>query len=110
MNRGDIYSLSLDPVSGREQQGTRPVLIVSSSEFNKAAGVVMVVPITNGGNFARQAGFSVSLSGAGTATTGIVRCDQLRTVDLRARNGRRIEAVPDYIVQDVLGRLETILG
>ncbi|MDO8280091.1 MAG: type II toxin-antitoxin system PemK/MazF family toxin [Burkholderiaceae bacterium] len=26
MDRGDIYLVSLDPTSGQEQQGTRPVL------------------------------------------------------------------------------------
>ena len=35
MARGDIYMVSLDPTSGREQQGTRPVLIVSPSTFNQ---------------------------------------------------------------------------
>ncbi len=31
MKRGDIYMVSLDPTKGREQQGDRPVLIVSTS-------------------------------------------------------------------------------
>lgn len=35
MERGDIYLVSLDPTSGHEQQGTRPVLVVSPSSFNQ---------------------------------------------------------------------------
>lgn len=76
MKRGDIYLVSLDPTQGHEQQGTRPVLIVSPDRFNQVMRVPIVVPITSGGRFARNAGFSVSLTNAGTRTTGIVRCDQ----------------------------------
>ncbi len=35
MKRGDIFLVSLDPTSGHEQQGTRPVLIVSPDDFNQ---------------------------------------------------------------------------
>jgi len=35
MDRGDIYVVSLDPTAGHEQQGTRPVLIVSPLAFNR---------------------------------------------------------------------------
>jgi len=68
-----------------------------------------VLPITSGGNFARTAGFAVSLMGAGTQTTGIIRCDQPRALDLRARNGRKLERVPQAIIDEVLARLTAIL-
>jgi mRNA interferase ChpB len=29
MERGDIYLVSLDPTSGHERQGARPVLVIS---------------------------------------------------------------------------------
>ncbi len=29
MERGDIYLVSLDPTAGHEQQGKRPVLVIS---------------------------------------------------------------------------------
>lgn len=108
MNRGDIYLVSLDPTAGREQQGTRPVLIVSSSAFNRVTRAPVVLPITSGGNFARTAGFAVSLMGAGTSTTGVVRCDQPRTLDLAARSGRRLESVPDAILDEVLAKFSAI--
>lgn len=108
MERGDIYLVSLDPTSGHEQQGTRPVLIVSPSAFNRLAKTPIVLPITRGGNFARMAGFAVSLSGAGTATTGVVRCDQPRVLDLGARKARRIESVPPFIMDEVLAKLATL--
>ena len=109
MNRGDIWLVSLDPTAGHEQQGTRPVLIVSPAPFNKLTGTPVVLPITTGGSFARRRGFAVSLEGAGTRTAGVIRCDQPRALDLPARNGKLLETVPEHIIDDVLARLATIL-
>ena len=109
MRQGEIWLVSLDPTFGHEQQGNRPVLIVSPAPFNRLTGTPIVLPITTGGSFARRAGFAVSLTGAGTRTTGVIRCDQPRALDLAARNGRRLETVPEQITDDALARLATIL-
>jgi len=108
MERGDIYLVSLDPTSGHEQQGTRPVLVVSPAAFNRLTKTPVVLPITSGGNFARTAGFTVSLMGAGTNTTGVIRCDQPRALDLGSRHGRKLESVPESIMDEVLARLAPI--
>jgi len=105
MRRGEIWLVPLDPTAGHEQRGQRPVLIVSPDTFNHVTRVPIVVPITTGGRFARTAGFAVSLTGAGTKTTRVVRCDQPRALDLSARNGRRLEQVPDAITSEVLAKL-----
>ncbi|BBU87687.1 hypothetical protein EIMP300_90870 [Escherichia coli] len=109
MERGEIWLVSLDPTAGHEQQGTRPVLIVTPAAFNRVTRLPVVVPVTSGGNFARTAGFAVSLDGVGIRTTGVVRCDQPRTIDMKARGGKRLERVPETIMNEVLGRLSTIL-
>lgn len=109
MERGDIYLVSLDPTSGHEQRGTRPVLVVSPSAFNRLTKTPVVLPITQGGSFARTAGFAVSLMGAGTDTAGIVRCDQPRAIDLGSRKARKLESVPAAIMDEVLAKLATIL-
>ncbi len=108
-DRGDIYLVSLDPTFGHEQRGQRPVLVISPESFNRVTGVPVVLPITTGGNFARTAGFAVSLDGVGTRTTGIVRCDQPRALDLAARNARRLERAPISVVEEVLARVVAIL-
>lgn len=105
MERGDIYLVSLDPTAGHEQQGRRPVLVISPGKFNRLTGVPIVLPITTGGGFARTAGFAVSLMNAGTRTTGIVRCDQPRALDLHARRGKKLESIPDNIVDEVLSKV-----
>ncbi|MCQ2995771.1 type II toxin-antitoxin system PemK/MazF family toxin [Pseudomonas syringae] len=106
MRRGDIYLVSLDPTEGREQRGSRPVLIVSPAEFNEATKLPVVCPITSGGDFARRIGFAVPIMGI--KTTGVVRCDQPRALDLGARNGRKVDTLPADIMNDVLARLATI--
>ncbi len=108
MQRGEIWLVGLDPAEGHEQKGRRPVLIVSPEAFNRVTGVPVVLPITTHGSFARTAGFAVSLTGAGIKTTGVVRCDQPRALDLGARHGRRLERVPEAIMDDVLAKLATI--
>src|SRR5271169_1946116 len=108
MKRGEIWLVSLDPTSGHEQKGRRPVLIVSPEPFNRITKLPVVLPITSGGNFARTAGFAVPLSGAGTKTTGVVRCDQPRALDLAARGGKKLESVSTAIIDEVLAKLAPI--
>jgi len=106
MKRGDIYLVDLEPTKGREQRGHRPVVIVSPEAFNRATSLPVILPITNGGDFARRLGFAVPL--AGTKTTGIVRCDQPRVIDVKARNGRKVEALPAVTLDEVMARVVTI--
>src|SRR5271154_599432 len=108
MKRGEIWLVSLDSTSGHEQRGRRPVLIVSPEAFNRITKVPVVLPIPTGGNFARSAGFAVQLNGAGTETAGVIRCDQPRALDLAARGGKKLESVPDAIMDEVLARLSPI--
>ena len=57
------------------------------------------------GSFARTAGFAVPLTGTGTQTIGVVRCDQPRALDLAARGGRKLESVPSEIMDEVLAKI-----
>ena len=106
MNRGDIYMVSLNPTAGREQQGHRPVLIISPSTFNAATKLPVVLPITNGGAFARRLGFAVEISGI--KTTGLIRCDQPRVLDIIERGGRKVDSLPRALLDEVLARVITL--
>lgn len=109
MKRGEIWLVSLDPTAGHEQQGRRPILIISPTKFNTLTGTPVVLPITSRGGFAHRKGFAVSLATAGTETYGVIRCDQPRALDIAARKGKRLETVPDHVMDDVLARIATIL-
>ncbi len=106
MRRGDIYRVSLDPTAGREQRGSRPVLVVSPTEFNQATKLPVICPITSGGDFARRIGFAVPITGI--KTIGVVRCDQPRVLDLGARNARKVDTLPAFIMEEVLAKLAPI--
>ncbi len=106
--RGDILHIDLDPTKGREQRGKRFILVLSSAEFNRF-GLILVCPVTQGGEFAREHGFAVSLSGAGTTCQGAVLCHQVRTLDYKERAARWVEALPPDIVEEVLARVRTLL-
>ena len=84
-------------------------MIVSPAAFNDLTGTPVVLPITTGGSFARRRGFAVSLEDAGTRTSGVIRCDQPRVLDLAARHGKRLEAVPEPIMDEVLARLAALI-
>jgi mRNA interferase ChpB len=108
-DRGDIVRVSLNPTLGREQQGDfRPALVLSPAAFN-ALGVALVAPITQGGEFARFAGFAVPLSGSGTETQGVVLVNMIRMLDLEARGARKVERAPAEVVEDALARIQAIL-
>jgi mRNA interferase ChpB len=108
MKRGEIWFVSLDPTVGHEQRGNRPVLVVSPTRFNEVTSAPVVLPITTGGDFVRRIGFAIPLSG--TATSGVIRCDQPRSLDLVARGGRRVESIPDEILNEVLARVSVLFA
>ena len=106
--RGEIVNVPLDSATGHEQRGTRPALVLTTKEFNKL-GDVLVAPITQGGDYARYAGFAVSLTGTGCKTQGVALVNKIRMLDLAARKARKVERVPQEVVDDALGRLAALL-
>lgn len=46
MRQGEIWWTDLNPTPGREQNGRRPVLIISGNLLNRYLDVVIVVPLT----------------------------------------------------------------
>jgi mRNA interferase MazF len=97
--QGDIVRICLNPTVGREQQGERrPVVIASNADFNKfGRGMAMICPITN-----TNKGISLHIPlDSRTKTTGVVLCDQSKTVDLTKRNAQYVEAMPKDLVRTV---------
>lgn len=107
-DRGDIVSVPLDPAIGHEQRGKRPALVLTTREFNRL-GDVLVAPITQGGDFARYAGFAITLTGTGCKTQGVALVNKIRMLDLAARKARKVERVPQEVIDDAIGRLTALL-
>ena len=94
--QGDIIKLSLNPAKGHEQAGYRPVLVVSNISFSQASNMLMVCPITNTN---RENPMHVRLEGL--VTTGFVICDQVRAIDVEARDYKIIETVDDDTLWEI---------
>ena len=106
--RGDIIRVNLEPVIGHEMRGdSRPALVLTSSSFNRL-GDVLVAPITQGGDYARFAGFAVSLMGTGCKTQGVALVNKMRMMKLNARKAKKIERAPPEVIDDAIARLMTL--
>ena len=81
--QGDILFLNFTPQSGHEQRGRRPAVVVSNNVYNHIHNLLMVCPITNTD---RDFPSHVRLDSR-TKTTGTIMCDQVRALDVSARNG-----------------------
>jgi mRNA interferase MazF len=98
VNQGAIIWLDFDPQAGHEQRGRRPALILSNESFNTYSRLAIVCPITNRD---KDHPFHIKLDGR-TKTSGVILCDQVRTLDINARNFEYIENVTDDILSEVL--------
>ncbi len=103
--RGDFARIVLDPRTGREQSGERPVLVLSPEAFNAATGYAFVAPITR---TLRGWPFEIPLPSGGRVE-GAVLVDQAKSIDFAARHARFIGHAPSEIVDTALARLADIL-
>src|SRR6266436_10217504 len=80
---GDIYFVNLNPVQGREQAGSRPVLVLSIDSINKLPLVVTVIVGTKGENVSRDYPTNVRVSPAesGLSMETVFLCFQVRSLD-----------------------------
>ena len=96
VKQGDIIIIDLNPTKGHEQAGRRPVLVVNNTFLSRASNMTIVCPITNTD---RRNPVHVRLDGL--TTTGFVMCDQVRAVDIRAREYLVIETVDKETIMEV---------
>lgn len=108
-NRGDIVHLQFDPAAGTEMQGPHFGLVVSPQAFNQM-GLAVICPISQGAAAsARTYGTIVTLIASGTETQGAIHCHQVKSLDWRIRKAQLKETVPDFVMDEVLARLEAII-
>lgn len=83
VQRGEVYSVNLNPVQGREQAGKRPVLVLSVDAINRLPLVVTVVVGTKGENVTRDYPTNVRVSAAesGLPMETVFLGFQLRSLD-----------------------------
>ncbi len=99
MKRGEVHLRVLDPTVGHEMQKTRPCLVVSPDEMNRAFATVIIAPMTTGGQ-ARPTRIPLTFQ----RTRGFIAADQIRAVD-RDRLVKRLGQVDAKTLSAVLGVL-----
>lgn len=85
--------MDFDPQSGHEQKGRRPALVLSNDFLNNHSALAFVCPITNTN---KKHPFHIELDER-TQTTGVILCDQVKMLDVKARNAKFQEKCPGDI-------------
>lgn len=104
-DRGDVVWLQFDPQAGSEQAGRRPALVISPAAYNRKVGLALVCPITTK---VKGYPFEVVLPD-GFDVRGAILCDQIKSLDWRARRAARLGALPASIMGEVSGRIRALV-
>ena len=104
-DRGDIIWLVLDPRTGHEQSGRRPVLVLSPRLFAQRTNLAVVCPITS-----KVKGLPFEIPLKDTQTSGAVLPIHVRSVDVSARKARFIEKVPSAILARTTRSVEAMIN
>jgi mRNA interferase MazF len=83
VKRGEIYFVNLNPTKGREQAGTRPVLVLSADAVNALRLVATVEIGTKGDNIKQDYPTNVRVpsSASGLPIETVFLCFQIRSLD-----------------------------
>ena len=103
MKRGEVYWADLEPRSGSEQHGRRPVIIISHDGFNLTRGwrSVIVVPLSTSPTQATR-GLSVVPIAQGIASLPrdcFAICHQVTTLDRSKVSSRIGELTATELIQ-----------
>lgn len=102
--RGDIVWLEFDPQKGNEIQKTRPALVISPHAYNLKTGLALFMPITS-----QIKGYPFEILIEFEQIKGAILCDQIRSLDWKARNTKFITQLPLIMVEDALAKLHVLL-
>jgi mRNA interferase MazF len=106
--RGEVWNVDLDPTRGREQQGSRPALIVSHNTFNRgSAELVIVVPLT-GTNRGIPLHVAIQPPEGGVKKSRFAKCEDVRSVS-KERLSKRWGSVSASTLAAVSDRLRILM-
>ena len=110
IKKGDLYFADLSPVTGSEQGGVRPVLVVQNDVGNKYSPTIIVAAITSKKNKADlPTHVAIDADGNGLSKNSIILMEQLRTIDKR-RLKERIGTIDKTRLPEVNEALSVSLG
>ncbi len=111
IRRGYIYFVDLNPTKGREQTGSRPVLVVSADAINQQPLVVTVVVGTDARNVLRDYPVNVRVRAAETGLPHdtVFLCFQVRSLDPARFPSAPAGRLTETRMEEVAKALRTVL-
>jgi len=103
--QGDVVAITFDPQSGHEQKRRRPAMVVSKDLFNRSTGLAIVCPLTKTD---RGFPFHAPVPENGSLT-GFIMVEQIKSIDFRTRQAKRIERASDELLANVLSILDACI-
>jgi len=105
--RGDIV-WELNPAIGREQSGSRPVVVLSHDVFNERSGTVIAIALTSQ---QPRAGFPLTLEITSTKLPkrSWAKISQIRTLSIK-RLGRKLARISAEELDQIIDGLNEIVG
>lgn len=108
MKQGEIWNLFLDPVSGQEQGGRRPAVIISGNLLNKYLDIVIVCPLTT-----KIKNYKGNLILEPNKKNGLKKKSEVLTFHIRSvskiRPDKKLGAIPENDVEFIKSSLGDIL-
>jgi mRNA interferase MazF len=104
--RGDVVWLCFDPQAGHEQAGRRPAFVLSPESYNQKTSLFLVCPITSR---VKNYPFEVALP-RGLLVSGVVLCDQIKSLDWRARMAEFADSTGPAFIGTVLSLILPLIN
>lgn len=105
VTQGDIVRVDFNPTRGHEPRKRRPALVVSTDAFNLRSSLTMVCPITSTDN-----GYPLHVPLRHEDLHGFICVEQLRSLDLSARQAEIIGKAGLETMNEVLNVLAPVFG
>ncbi|MGN4158018.1 type II toxin-antitoxin system PemK/MazF family toxin [Staphylococcus auricularis] len=102
INQFDVIMIDLNPTRGKEKQKYRPCVVVSNDFVNQHSPFVWILPITNR---SKRFPSDIPIETKNNSVTGIIDSIQIRSLDAKVRNFKKIDELNESIKIDVINTI-----
>jgi len=103
--RADLVWLNFEPQAGREITKFRPALVISPEKYNKLTGLALFIPITS-----QIKNYPFEIIIETQDIKGALLCDQIRSLDWRMRQAKKIISIDTKILDEAVAKLKLLIS
>ena len=100
--QGDFVFLEFSHLTGHQQEGRRPGVVISNDQFFIRTKLAVVCPITNTSN---KFPLHIPLDNR-TKTTGVILTEHMKCLDVISRNIQFVEKMPEDLLEKTLAYIK----